>query len=245
MIKAIIIDDELHCIETLRWDLENHCPEIEIIAQCQSAKEGKDLIAKLKPELVFLDIEMPVMNGFEMLESMPKIDFDFIITTAYDKFAIKAFKVSAIDYLLKPVDKDELKQAIAKVGQNKSPITQQQMDLLFSHLKSATLTFPKLALPTVEGIEFVDTSSIIKCQADSNYSRLLLKGGKEIMVSRTLKEIEEMLQGQSFFRIHQSHLVNLDEVKKYIRGDGGYVIMNDDSEVTVARSKKEELLKRF
>ena len=245
MIKALIIDDELHCIETLRWDLENHCPEIEVVGQCQSAKEGKKLIEKLKPELVFLDIEMPVMNGFEMLESMPKIDFDFIITTAYDKFAIKAFKVSAIDYLLKPVDKDELKQAITKVSQKKSPITEEQMKLLFSHLNSATKTFPKLALPTVEGLEFVDTKTILKCQADSNYSRLQLKEGKEIMVSRTLKEIEEMLQGQNFFRVHQSHLVNLDEIKKYVRGDGGYVIMSNGAEVTVARSKKEELLKQF
>jgi two-component system, LytTR family, response regulator len=245
MIKAILVDDEKHCRETLSIQLEKYCSEVQLLAQCNSAVQGLEAIAQYQPDVVFLDVEMPKMNGFEMLQQFSHIPFDVIFTTGYDAYAIKAFRFSAIDYLLKPVDKDELIKAVAKVSQKTGHNLTQQLDILLEKLGTKQVSLQKIALPTLDGFELVPLDNILHCEADSNYTHVVLKHAKKVLVSRTLKEIEELLDGHAFLRIHHSYLVNLNEIVRYIRGEGGYVIMSDNTSITVSRSRKDALLKVF
>jgi len=245
MIKAILIDDEVHCIDTLSMLLADYCPEIEIAEKCLSAKRGLEAIEKTKPDLVFLDIEMPVMNGFELLEQFKQIPFSVIFTTSYDQYAIKAIRFSALDYLLKPVDREELQKAVQKaLSQTKYPLPQ-QIEILLQKLDHPTIPVNKIAIPTVEGLQMIFVESIISCNADSNYTVLFLKNKQKIIASRSLKEIEELLEDYSFARVHHSYVVNLNEVEKYVKGEGGYLMMSDGTTVDVSRSRKEMLLKKL
>ncbi|QHT70761.1 response regulator transcription factor [Rhodocytophaga rosea] len=243
MIKAILIDDETHCRETLSIQLEEYCPQVKLLAQCSSAREGLQAIAHHQPDVIFLDVEMPLMNGFEMLGQLPSIDFELIFTTGYDAYAIKAIRFSALDYLLKPIDKDELIKAVGKVSSRYPSQLSQQLDILLEKLSSKPVALQKIALPTLEGYELLPIVTIIRCESDSNYTYVYHKNGKKIIVSRSLKEIEELLEGHGFLRIHHSHLINLNEIIRYVRGEGGYVVMSDNSSVNVSRSRKEILLK--
>ncbi len=245
MIKAIIIDDEMHCRKTLSILLKEYCPDVQVLAQCDNGEDGVAAIKKLNPDLVFLDIEMPRMNGFEMLEQFPEISFAVIFTTGYDQYAIKAFKFSALDYLLKPIDHEELKKATQKVSkQSPHPLTQ-QLEILLQRLNHQPSAINKIALPTMEGLQMIPVDSIISCASDRNYTTVLLKGNKKIIVSKMLKDIEEMLDEYSFLRVHHSYIVNLNEINKYVRGEGGYLIMSDNSSVDVSRSRKEILLQKL
>ncbi len=245
MIKAIIIDDEMHCRKTLGILLKEYCPDVQIIEQCDNGESGAEAIKKLKPDLVFLDIEMPRMNGFEILEKFSEISFAVIFTTGYDQYAIKAFKFSALDYLLKPIDHEELKKATQKVNkQSPHPLTQ-QLEILLQRLNHQPSAINKIALPTMEGLQMIPVDSIISCGSDRNYTTVLLKGNKKIIVSKMLKDIEEMLDEYSFLRVHHSYIVNLNEINKYVRGEGGYLIMSDNSSVDVSRSRKEILLQKL
>ncbi len=199
----------------------------------------------LQPALVFLDVEMPRMNGFEMLERLPLVNFDIIFTTSYDQYALKAIRFSAIDYLLKPVDREELQKAVQKVIHRSRRTIAQQVEILMQRLHQPSKSIGKIALPTMEGLQMISVESIISCESDSNYTILLLKSKKKIIVSCTLKEIEEVLEDHSFARVHRSYLVNLNEVEKYVKGEGGYLIMSDGSMVDVYRNKKESLLRRL
>ena len=243
MLKAIIVDDEPDCCETLTILLESYCPEVEVLAVCYSGATALEVIAGNKPQLVFLDIEMPHMNGFQLLERLPAIDFNLVFTTSYDQYAIKAIRFSAMDYLLKPIDREELRHAVQKVIQLQQPPLPQQLEILLQKLRQPLIS--KIAIPTVEGLQMIAVDAIISCKSDSNYTTLFLKGKQKITASRTLKDVEEMLEGLPFLRVHQSHLVNLDEVSKYIRGEGGYLVMSDGSAVDVARSRKEMLLHKL
>jgi two-component system, LytTR family, response regulator len=243
MITAILIDDEKHCRETLSIQLEKFCPEVHLLAQCNSAAQGLQAIKQHQPDVVFLDVEMPQMNGFDMLQQINSINFEVIFTTGYDSYAIKAIRFSALDYLLKPIDKDELKKAVAKISQKTEHNLNEQLEILLEKLDNKPVSLQKIALPTLEGFEMVPIENILHCQSDSNYTHIMLKSSKKILVSRTLKEIEELLEGHNFLRIHHSHLINLNEITRYIRGEGGYVIMSDNSSIPVSRSRKEALLK--
>jgi two-component system LytT family response regulator len=245
-IRALLVDDEKHCLETLTWQLEKFCPEIEIVDVCESAEKALEILDNQKIDLVFLDIEMPHMNGFELLQRLKSIPFEVIFTTAYDMFAVKAFKFSALDYLLKPIDRDELVQAVAKVNdKKKQSILPEQLDILFQNLYNRKQTSQKIALPTMNGLEFVIADDIVHCQSEGNYTHIFLKDNARYLICRTLKETEELLSGHNFFRVHHSHTINLNHIKKYVKGDGGYVIMSNDSSVNVSRSRKEELLRIF
>lgn len=245
MIRAILIDDETHCRETLSIQLEKYCSDVQLLSQCNSAVQGLQAIEQYHPDVVFLDVEMPTMNGFEMLQQFTHMPFEVIFTTGYDAYAIKAIRFSAIDYLLKPIDKDELIKAVEKVRQRTSHNLSQQFDILLERLGHKPRSLQKIALPTLDGFELVPLDNILHCEADSNYTHVMLKDAKKVLVSRTLKEIEELLDGHSFLRIHHSHLVNLNEIVRYIRGEGGYVIMSDNTSITVSRSRKDALLKIF
>jgi two-component system LytT family response regulator len=245
MIKGIIIDDEMHCIETLNMLLKEHCPDISVVDQCKSALTGLSSIAKHKPDILFLDIEMPNMNGFEMLEQFSDIPFSIIFTTSYDQYAIKAIRFSALDYLLKPIDPNELVSAVHKVRLRKQGPSAEQIHMLIDKIQSKEQTFTKVAVPTSEGFELLPTDQIISCEADDNYTSFNIKDKRKIIACRSLKDVEEQLTTSFsyFIRVHHSYLVNLNEVSKYVRGEGGYLVMSDGTTVNVSRSRKEALLK--
>jgi len=206
---------------------------------------GIKAIEETSPQLIFLDIEMPQVNGFQMLEQIKVINFDLIFTTSYDQYAIKAIRTSALDYLLKPIDREELQIAVRKaIAKLKSPLPQ-QLEILFQKLVPGSNALSKIALPTMEGLQMVGIDSILHIQSDSNYSVLFLKTKQKLIVSRTLKEMEEILDDHSFARVHNSHLVNLNEIEKYMKGEGGYLVMSDGSSVDVSRSRKEMLLTKL
>lgn len=246
MIKAIIIDDEVHCLDTLSLLLKEYCPDVQIMEQCRSAKQGLEAIEKYKPDLVFLDIEMPAMNGFEMLEQFSEIPFAIIFTTSYDQYAIKAIRFSALDYLLKPIDPNELVSAIKKVQEQRHLPVAEQFQMLLKQIQGKEHHFNKIAVPTSDGFELIPADQVLYCEANDNYTHLFLKNKNKIIACRTLKEMEEQLQDFPFFvRVHHSYLVNLNEVTKYVRGEGGYLVMSDGSTVNVSRSRKEALMKFF
>jgi two-component system LytT family response regulator len=225
--------------------LERNCPEVEILAVCGSGADALKEISIQKPQLVFLDIEMPHMNGFELLEKLPLINFELIFTTSYDQYAIKAIRFSALDYLLKPIDRLDLLKAIQKVVQRQQPLLPQQLEILLQRLHQPVTPIQKIALPTMEGLQMIQVESIIYCSSDSNYTNLLLKNKQKLIASRTLKEVEEMLEPYNFIRVHHSFLVNHNEIVKYVKGEGGYLVMSNGASIDVSRSRKEMLLKKL
>jgi two-component system LytT family response regulator len=244
MIRAILVDDEVNSLDALAILLTEFCPHVEVIARFASPQMALDLIQKLSPDLLFLDIEMPGFNGFELLERLGAISFPVIFTTSYDQYGIKAIKFSALDYLLKPIDPQELVLAVSKVQIHQHLPSPVQYEFLLSQIRNRD--FHKLGVPTNDGFVLLSIDQILFCEANDNYTHFRLKGGKTIAACRTLKEIEEQLADFPFLiRVHHSYLVNLNEVSRYVRGEGGYLVMNDGSTVNVSRSRKEPLLKRI
>jgi two-component system LytT family response regulator len=246
MIKVIIVDDEEKSRITLKNLIAMYCPNIEVIELCDSVNSALKAIEKQMPDLVFLDVEMPFHNGFTLLEKIKNPAFDVIFTTAYDHYAIKAIKYSALDYLLKPIDSDDLKAAVAKIKESKSTSapSNPSFELLLSNLKVKGNN-AKIAIPTFEGLQMISANEIIKCTADESYTHITLINNTKITVSRILKEYEELLSDLNFFRVHNSCLINLAHVTKYIKGDGGYVVMSDGESVEVSRRKKNELISKL
>jgi two-component system, LytTR family, response regulator len=244
-LKAIIIDDEPDCCEALMTLLERFCPGVTVSATCYSGAEALSAIQEIKPDLVFLDIEMPYMNGFELLGKLPAVDFELVFTTGYDQYAIKAFRFSALDYLLKPIVREELQTAVSKALRRKQNPLPQQLEILLQKIMHVNNPIQRIALPTMEGLQLVPVSKIISCASEGNYTIFLMRDKQKIVVSRPLKEVEEMLADHSFFRVHYSYIVNLNEIDKFIKSDGGYLLMSDGSTVDVSRSKKEILLKKL
>ena len=241
--KAILIDDEPNALDTLEIELNAYCPQVQVMAKCANAKAGIAAIQELNPDLVFLDIEMPWMNGFEMLQQFEAIHFEVIFVTAYDQFAIRAFEFSALDYLLKPVSKAKLISAVDKAANKKEKsLPARQLELLIHHLTNIQNPSPNIALPTPEGLEFVAIADIIYLEADSNYVSIFLVSGGKLFLAKTLKHMEALLAGHHFLRIHQSYLVNVSHIRKYIKGQGGYVIMNNGKSLTVSRANREKLM---
>lgn len=245
MIKAILIDDEKNCRETLSAMLQSYCPQVTILAQCKSVAEGIPAIHNLKPDILFLDVEMPNATGFDLLEQVGKIDFEVIFTTAHDHYALKAFKYSAMDYLLKPINGEDLVNALARFEKksNKDD-SSMQLNLLLANLKNLKTNVSKIALPTSDGLNLVDVQDIIRLEADGNYTSFITGKGTHL-VSKSLKEYDELLSDNNFLRVHQSHLINLNYAKKYVRGDGGYVVMQDGTSVPVSVRKKHEVLEKL
>ena len=242
-ITALIVDDEANNRENLRSALTQYCPEVNVIGEADSALTAFDFLQKNQPDLVFLDIGMPMGDGFQLLESLPEINFDIIFVTAFNQYAIRAIKCCAIDYLLKPIDVFELKQAVSRAIANQAKKEQQQkLDLLINNRQQPN---QKIALPQSDHVEFVAIEEIIRCKGEKNYTWFYLKDGRKLLVSQTLKEYVDLLEDAHFYRVHQSHLINLQQIKKYSRRDGGYVVMTDGEQIPVARNRKEGLLDRM
>ena len=234
--RAIIVDDEAKSRNTLITSLNRYTPQIEIVADAASVVEALKKIKEHQPDLLFLDVQLPDGSGFDILELLPNLNFKIIFVSAYDKYAIDAFKFSAIDYLLKPVEPDLLIKAVEKSAkEDKLESLEGKLNVLLSNRKQ----IEKIALPSTNGLELVKVEEIVYCQADSNYTIFHLQNKQQIMVSRSLKEYDEILSPLGFFRIHQSYLIKLSFVKKYIKGEGGSVILENGKELDVSRRRKE------
>lgn len=242
---AIIIDDENKSRLSLRQKLRDYCPQVEVVAEAADGFEGINQIDNHHPEIVFLDIRMPRLNGFDMLQRLQSKKFHLIFTTAYDQYAIKAIRFSAFDYLLKPVDIEELKEAISRIDtmQMEKDEQDKKLEVLQANLSAPDKMLNRMAIPTLQGLLFFNIDSIIYLEASSNYTHIYFTDQPRLVASKTLKEFEEMLPSSSFFRIHHSHLINLNFIKKYVKGDGGQVVMNNGDVLDVAKRKKGEFLK--
>lgn len=246
MIRTLIIDDEPPCSERLTRLLNQYCPSVQIAGSFSTVPDGLKGIHELRPDLVLLDVMIGTETGFDLLKQLPAIKFDLIFTTAFERYAVQAFKFSAIDYLLKPVDPDDLVQAIEKVEKKQSSNELSgKLDALFHNLKNSHDLSKRIAIPTSTGLRFVQAADIVRCQSEANYTIIFLKDKQKITVAKTLKEFEDLLSEHNFYRVHNSHLINLAFIKTYNRGKGGFVCMNDDSVIEVASRRKEDFLKRL
>ncbi|RAV99981.1 LytR/AlgR family response regulator transcription factor [Pseudochryseolinea flava] len=241
MIKTILIDDERDGLEDLQDLIKKYCTDINVISVFSNPLEALAAIRRLNPDLVFLDVQMPGMSGFELLEQLSPVSFDVIFVSAFDRYAIKAIRFSALDYLLKPVDVDELMRAVTRVKERKSG-AKFSIQSALHNASSRTGIVEQLAVPSTEGIDFFNTRDIIYCKADGCYTTLYLTGKQSKVVTRVLKDFEDFLSESGFFRVHNSFLINVSHVKKYVRGEGGHVVLTDDHEVDISRRRKEEFL---
>ncbi len=240
MKRAIIIDDEEKSRITISTFLEKYCPNINLVGQANGVKSGVELFHSAMPDIIFLDIEMDDGTGFNVIENLKDEQFQVIFITAFNQYAIKAFRYSAIDYLLKPLNPEELIEAVKKVtSDSRLDQIEQKLEVLLSNRNS----FQKIAIPSMDGIRLEDPMNIKYIQSDNYYSIIHLKSGEKLMVSKTLKEYDEILSSEGFFRIHQKFLVNVSEITNYSKSDGGFVILKDATQLTVSRRKKDELLK--
>ena len=244
MLTTILIDDENNSRNVLRQKLGNYCPEIIIIAECDNGETGIKNIEELNPDIVFLDVEMPRMNGFTMLQRLQNRNFELIFVTAYDHYAIKAIKFSALDYLVKPVEVADLKAAVEKAIQKRKHASgNERLEVLLQNLMNEKKEYQRIAIPSMEGLQFISMNDILYLEAQSNYTIIYLKESSKITVSKTLKDFEELLPPATFIRIHHSHIINRNAVEKYIKGEGGQVLMSNGVRIDVSRRKKEEFLK--
>jgi two-component system, LytTR family, response regulator len=246
MITAILIDDDINLRNGMKGLLSLYAPEITIIGEADSVASGVEAIEKLNPQVVFLDIQLNDGTGFDILEKLAtkngKTTSHIVFITAHEQYAIKAFRFSALDFLLKPVDPDELKKVIEKI---KSVLEKSDnyshIDLLLENIRKKVDNFKRIALSNSDGIHLFEISDIIRCESEDNYTKFFIRNNKPILISKTLKEYEEMLTNHGFVRVHQSHLINLAFLKSYIKKEGGYVIMTDNSNVPISQRKKEQL----
>jgi two-component system LytT family response regulator len=248
MLQVILIDDEQDALEMLEWQLRTHFPTVEVVALCSSADKGIEAIRQHSPQLVFLDIEMPVKNGFEVLQAFPVPGFEVIFTTAYNQFAIKAIKFAAFDYLLKPIDTDDLRSALERYARKQGGSIEDKVKALLSQYQPSPVQQPapsRIALSTADGMLMVKPDAIVRCQSISNYTRIVLSDGKQPVISKTLKEVEETLHGNDFYRVHHSHLINLNHIRQYVKSDGGHVVMTDGETITIARNRKDGFMELF
>lgn len=245
MLRTIIIDDEKHMRQTIRKMLEAYCPDVKVLAEADAVASGVEVISRYKPDLLLLDIKMNDGTGFDLLEKLKPVDFKVIFITAWDKYAIRAFRFSALDYLLKPVDPDELKDAITKASQVMNEDFNAQLDNLKDHLHSQDKSDKKIILRNADSIFLVNIKDIIYCRSDGNYTRIHCSTCNEIMVSSTLKDYEEILCDYGFFRLHKSYLVNVKYISRFDKAEGGSVILEGDISIPVASRKRELLLEMF
>ena len=245
-LKTVLIDDENSARQTMRHQLESYMPSVTVVGEAHSVESGIAVIRESSPDLVFLDIELPIGSGFDILDATRDMKFQVIFVTAYSQYALQAFKFSAVDYLLKPVRITELVASVERVAASVQPgQSQQKLGVLAHNLQGMGQTQPKLVLPDNTGFFVAEISSIIRCESDRNYTRFYFTDQPPALITRTLKDYEDLLTSHGFFRIHQSHLINLDFVKRYIRGKGGELEMSDKSILPVSRAKKDELMKYF
>jgi two-component system LytT family response regulator len=246
MIQAVIVEDEKKSRELLEKLVQKNCPDVHIAGMAESVESGAALIRKIKPRLVFLDIEMPDGSGFDLLKQVQDLSFDVIFITASDRYAINAIKYSALDYLLKPVDVEELKAAVKKISEKDSGISgMENLKFLLQNFRKNDEQYSRITLPTGNAYEIVNVKDIIRCEADGNYTNFFLADKRKMIVTMGLKHYEDLLPPDDFFRIHNHHLVNVNHVSRVLKEDGGYAIMSDGSKIEISRRKKDSFLERI
>lgn len=246
MISAILVDDEPRNLRILKNLLEEFCPLVKVVGEAESSETAIALIRNSQPDLVFLDIEMPFGNAFDLLDRLMPVNFQVIFVTAFDNYALKAFRYCALDYLLKPLDIDDLKTAVQKVSERvKEKNMDQKLDIFLKNIKGGKFSQQKIGLPTNDGLFFTNVENIIRCEASGSYTIIYLADKQKFVVSKSLKEYEDMLPEEDFCRIHHSHIVNLAYVKKYFKGRGGYIEMQDNTSIEVSTRKRDEFLSKF
>src|SRR6266496_692886 len=234
MIKAVLVDDEKNALEMPEWQLQNYCPQVTVAAICSSADDGIAAIQHHKPQLVFLDIEMPKKNGFELVQAFANPSFDVIFTTAYNQFALKAFRFAALDYLLKPIDADDLVAAVHRYEKKMLYGNfKQQLDILMQQYNQPNTLPEKISFSTQQAIHFISPAIILYGESDSNYTTLHFIDKSKMVVSKTLKEVEEMLVHYNFYRIHHSYIINLKQVNRYMKIDGGFIEMTNGAQLPI------------
>ncbi len=241
MLNAIIIDDVPQARETLKEDLETYCPQVKIIGEAEGVVSGAKLLRNKKPDILFLDIQMQDGSGFDLLEILPEISFKVIFTTASDAFAIKAFRYAALDYLLKPIDPDLLIEAVQK-AETKSAGQEESLELLKENLQP-NHTPRRLALHTSDKIHITEISDIVRCESSGNYTNFHFTNNKKLLVTKTLKEFDKLLDDQGFMRVHQSHLINTSQIQEFVKTDGGYLVMKDKTKIPVSTRKRPIVVK--
>jgi two-component system LytT family response regulator len=242
MLQTLIIDDEDHMRDSLTKLLARHCPQVAVAGEANSVASGIRAINDIHPDLVLLDIQMGDGTGFDLLNSLPNIDFKIIFITAFDHFAVQAFRFSAVDYLLKPVNPELLAEAVDRAGRLIQEHHNLQMLALQENLQNIRCQNKKIILRTTENIHLIDLQNIISCESDNNYTCVYTTGGDKILVSKTLKDYDDMLAGCGFYRVHKSYLINLAHIKRFEKQDGGYIILTNDLKIPVASRKREEML---
>lgn len=240
--KAILIDDEMTSLQNLKQKLEEFCKQVTVVAATQNPEEAISLIRNLKPDILFLDIEMPKMSGFRMLEELGDYEAEVIFTTAYNHYAIDAMRISAFDYLVKPVAIEELENAVNRLAARKIMHTQERLHVLKDSMNESKSQENKIAVPVSDGFEFMVIKNILRIESSSSYSRIFFADGRSTIVTKLLKDFEEILTPYHFFRVHNSHLINLKYIKKYLRGVGGQVLMENGDLIDVSRRKKDEFI---
>jgi two-component system LytT family response regulator len=246
MINAVIIEDEKKSRELLAKLIQKGCPEVTVAGMADSVEAGVELIRKLKPRLIFLDIEMPDGSGFDLLKSVAEIPFEVIFTTASDRYAINAIKYSALDYLLKPIDIEELKAAVQRINaKDDSLSSMENLKFLIQNFRKSDEQYSRITLPTGNAYEIVNVKDIIRCEAEGNYTSFFLADKRKMVVTLGLKHYEDLLPPDDFFRIHNHHLVNVNHVTRVLKEDGGYAIMTDGSKIEISRRKKENFISRI
>jgi len=242
-IKAVLIDDEVHCIKTLSYEIEQRCPQIEVLSTFNDSEKGLASVLEVEPDLLFLDVEMPKLNGFELLSKLTKKTKQMplvIFTTAYDNFAIEAFKVDAVDYLMKPILGDDLIRVMDKVSARMHEESPEQVTSLLEDIRDTLgRSQTRVAFPTGEGIEYVPVEQIVYCQSQGSYTRVVRDDKNDLLISRNLKYISELLPENQFLRVHNSYLVAAGRISKFVRQDGGYLVMDNGDNVGVSRSRRE------
>ncbi|MEW6469728.1 MAG: LytTR family DNA-binding domain-containing protein [Bacteroidota bacterium] len=246
MIRTIIIEDEKKSREVLHKLIQANCPQLNVTGLASSVEQAVEMIKKERPDLIFLDIELSDGTSFDILEQVQGMHFDVIFATAYDQYAIKAIKFSAIDYLLKPIDADELKKAVEKISSKKTELSQiENLRFLLQNFKRQDENFSKITLPTGNAYEIVSVSDIIRLEADESYTRVILTEKRNFLVTQTMKHFEDILPSDMFIRIHHSHLVNIKHVVRYLKVDSGYAVMSDGSQLEISRRKRDQFLEHL
>ena len=246
MIRTVLVDDEIDSIRVLQRLLEGYCPEVGIVGKADGVEVGVHVIQSTKPDLVFLDIEMTQGNAFDLLNQLQPIEFQVIFVTAFDNYAIRAFKYSAVDYLLKPIDIDDLRSALERVMRRVQGKTfLDQMETLLYNVETFQLTQQKMAVPTLTGLVFIPIKDIMRFEAKGSYTTIFLTNTEQIIATRNIKEYEDLLPSAIFCRVHNSHIINLHKIQKYHKGRGGYVVMEDGTNIEVASRRREEFLQRL
>ncbi len=245
VLHSVIVDDEVQSRFVVRKMLEMYCPQVSVVGEAANIEEAYALIQEHQPDLVFLDVEMPHGSGFELLKKFSYVPFDVIFVTGFDQYALQAIKFCALDYLLKPINANEFIVAVNRCFAKKqqTPATDDRLRHLMENIRTQQLVSHKIALATAQGIEFMEVGNIIHCEAEGNYTVIYLTDKSRCVATGKIKEFEELLQGYSFVRVHKSHLINVQYIRKFLKKEGGYFVMQDNQEIPVARRKKEEVMK--